>query len=95
MITEHALLHIAPDRVEDFKKGIGEALAIIEKAEGAHGATVRQQHEDPTLFLLIVTWDSVDAHLAFRQTDAFGAWREKTVPFYSELPTVTHYLAPL
>jgi quinol monooxygenase YgiN len=72
-----------------------EALPIIESAEGCFGAEVRRQAEDESVFLLLVRWSSIEAHLAFRETELFGAWRSLTHHFYSATPSVTHFHEPI
>jgi len=95
MIVEHALLSVTPGREEEFMVSAARALPIIESAPGCHGAEVRQQIEDPATFLLLVKWDSVNAHLAFRDMDIFEQWRTLTHPFYVEKPVVTHFAEPI
>lgn len=95
MIIEHALLAVTPGREEEFEAVLPRAYPIIEAAPGCRGAEVRRQVEDPSTYLLIVRWDSVEAHLAFRETELFGAWRELTHPFYVTRPQPTHFAAPV
>lgn len=92
MIIEHAWLPVTPGREDEFAAAMREALPIIEAADGCHGAELRQQVEDPTRFLLIVRWESVEAHMeGFRTSEAFATWRALTHPFYRETPSVTHF----
>lgn len=95
MIVEHAWLPVTGGREEEFIEAITSALWIIESAPGCHGGEVRRQIEDPSLFLLLVTWDSVEAHMAFRKSAIFEDWRSRTHPFYSSPAMVTHFCAPL
>ncbi len=95
MIIEHAVLHVAPDRAAEFALALRTAFPIIESAPGCHGAEVRVQHEDPSVCLLTVQWDSVEAHQAFRASELFERWRAATHHFYSTPPEVTHFLAPI
>lgn len=95
MILEHAWLPVTPGREEEFESSMTAALAIITAAPGCHGAEVRRQIEDPSVYLLTVRWESVAAHMeGFRNSEAFGRWRELTHPFYREAPTVTHFDEP-
>jgi heme-degrading monooxygenase HmoA len=95
MMLEHALLSVTPGREEEFEASMREALPVITSAHDCFGAEVRRQHEDPSVYLLLVRWSSVEAHMAFRDTDLFEQWRQLTHPFYSEKPTVTHFHDPL
>jgi quinol monooxygenase YgiN len=48
--------------------------------------------ERPTRFVLLVEWDSVEAHeVNFRQTDRFGRWRALIGPYFAAPPLVEHY----
>ncbi len=95
MITEHAWLHVAPGREAEYEAAIAAALPVIESAPGCRGAEVRRQVEDPSAYLLLVAWDSVEAHLAFRETELFATWKALTHGFYDATPVVTHFTEPL
>ena len=96
MIIEHALLPVRAGMEEEFERAMKSALPIIESAEGCHGAEVRRQIEEPSTYLLVVTWESVEHHMVgFRESSAFERWRELTHPFYVERPDVTHFEDPL
>ncbi len=95
MIIEHALLRVGEDRGDAFAAAVRAAFPLIESAPGCHGAEVRVQHEDPSIYLLIVQWDSVQAHQAFRASALYERWRAATHHFYAVPPEVTHFLAPL
>ncbi len=95
MINEHAIVHVDPERTDDFEAAMLAAFAIIESAPGCHGAEIRRQHEDPSVYLLTVRWSSVAAHLEFRASGAFEQWRTATHPFYVTPPEVTHFLEPI
>ena len=95
MINEHAVVRVDPDRAEAFEDAMRAAFAIIESAPGCHGAEIRRQHEDPSVYLLTVQWSNVAAHLDFRASVAFEQWRSATHPFYVTPPEVTHFLEPI
>jgi quinol monooxygenase YgiN len=91
MMLEHALLQVRPGEEEAFEASMRDAFPIIESAPGCHSAEVRRQAEDPSVFLLLVRWDSIDVHTTFRETELYEAWRALTHPFYVERPSVTHF----
>lgn len=95
MILEHALLHVSPDTAASFEASMSRALPIISSAPGCHGAEVRRQLEDAGIYLLLVRWESLEAHLAFRAGGLFESWRTLTHPWYLETPSVTHFEEPL
>ena len=95
MMLEHALLHVREGEENDFEASMREALPIIESADGCFGVEVRRQAENGSIFLLLVRWESIEAHMAFRETELFDAWRALTHHFYREAPSVTHFHEPL
>lgn len=95
MMLEHALLHIREGEESAFETSMREALPIIESAAECLGAEVRRQEEDESIYLLLVKWTSVEAHMAFRETSLFLSWRSLTHHFYRQAPSVTHFHEPL
>ena len=95
MIVEHALLNVSPGRETEFEASMTLALPIIESAPECFGAEVHRQREDPSIYLLLVRWSSIEAHMAFRATPLFPRWRDLTHPFYESAPAVTHFGDPL
>ncbi len=94
-MLEHALLHVTPGREEEFEASMASALPIIESAPHCFGAEVRREEEDPSTYLLLVRWSSVEAHMEFRESPLFTEWRDLTHPFYAERPVVTHFHEPI
>jgi quinol monooxygenase YgiN len=95
MMLEHAVLTVRPGSESDFEAAMREALPIIEGADECFGAEVRRQAEDPSVFLLLVRWSSVAAHMAFRATPRYEAWRALTHHFYVGTLNVTHFFEPI
>ncbi len=95
MITEHALLYVTAGHEAAFETSMLEALPIISSAPNCFGAEVRRQIEDSSVYLLLVRWDSVEAHLAFRETELYARWKALTHPFYATPISVTHFDEPL
>jgi heme-degrading monooxygenase HmoA len=94
-MLEHALLKVRAGEEGDFERSMAEALPVVESAPDCHGAEVRRQDEDGSVYLLLVRWTSVEAHIAFRTTPLFDRWRALTHHFYVEPPSVTHFHDPL
>ncbi len=95
MITEHALLNVTPGQEEAFETSMLEALPIISSAPNCFGAQVRRQVEDRSVYLLLVRWDSVEAHLAFRETNLYERWKALTHHFYATPISVSHFDEPI
>jgi heme-degrading monooxygenase HmoA len=89
------VLRVQTGDEEAFEESARQALPIIESAPGCHGAEFRRQEEDPSVYRLLVRWDSVEVHMAFRETDLYTAWRKLTHPFYVGALDVTHFHEPI
>jgi heme-degrading monooxygenase HmoA len=93
MITEHAILPITPGRAEEFERAFGVAKNIIATAPGFLAASLQRGIENDSSFLLLVRWESVEAHQSgFRGTPAYDAWRSLLHEFYDPFPVVEHFV---
>lgn len=95
MMLEHVVVAVTPGREEEFEASARQALPLLDAALGCSGGEFRRQEENGSLYLLLIRWTTIDAHMAWRETDDFERWRELTHPFYSERPVVTHFHEPL
>lgn len=95
MMLEHVVVAVTPGSEEQFEASAREALPILDSAEGCFGGEFRRQEEDRSLYLLLIRWASIEAHMAWRETEDFQRWRALTHPFYVERPVVTHFHEPL
>jgi len=96
MILEHAVLDVGADKAVAFKAALQEALPLIAASPGFIDLEVRQCLETPGRFLLLVHWESVDAHeTGFRKSERYERWRALLHPFYDPFPTVEHYGKPI
>lgn len=92
MIREHVLLPVRPGQEEAFEAAFAGAKAIIAASPGFRGLTLSRGIERPSSYLLLVEWDSVDAHeVGFRQSPAYDEWRQRLHHFYDPFPVVEHY----
>jgi heme-degrading monooxygenase HmoA len=92
LITEHVLVHISAGREAAFEASLADAFPIITSAPGCHGAEARKQYEDSSTYLLLIQWDDVEAHMAFRESELFEKWKELTWVFYDQPASVSHFL---
>ncbi|MBY8872658.1 antibiotic biosynthesis monooxygenase [Micromonospora sp. PLK6-60] len=93
MVLEVALIDVLPGHEDDFAAAYQQAHPIITAAEGCRSVRMTRGIETPTRFVLLVEWDSVEAHdQNFRQTEAFGKWRALLGPHFAGPPVVEHFL---
>ncbi|MGI5452176.1 antibiotic biosynthesis monooxygenase family protein [Streptomyces sp. CA-249302] len=92
MVVEHAELTVAAGREAEFQEVFGKAREVLAEADGFRWAELLRCEERPRTFLLLVGWESVEAHMVgFRESERFGRWRALVGPFFAEPPAVTHF----
>ncbi len=92
VITEHAELPVIPGQEADFEAAFEEAKALIAASPGFGGLTLSRCIERPSVYLLLVQWDSVEAHeVGFRGSPAYQEWRALLHHFYDPPARVEHY----
>ncbi|HET6296848.1 MAG TPA: antibiotic biosynthesis monooxygenase [Kribbella sp.] len=91
MVLEVALIDVVAGSEDAFTAAYLEARQQIEKAEGSRSIRLTAGIETSTRFVLLVEWDSVEAHNAFRASDAFGIWRGLIGPHFANPPHVEHF----
>lgn len=92
MITEHALLPVIPGQEEEFIETMDRAKAIIAASPGFVSLRVSRCIEQPSVFLLLVEWETLEAHTeGFRNSDAYQEWRSMLHHFYDPFPVVEHF----
>ena len=94
MILELAILNVRPGETGAFEAAFDEAKAIIASSRGFDGMELRRCVEDRNRYVLLVRWDSLEAHTeGFRGSPQFEEWRELLHHFYDPFPVVEHYEA--
>ncbi|WP_330302604.1 MULTISPECIES: antibiotic biosynthesis monooxygenase [unclassified Streptomyces] len=92
MIVEHAELTVEAGREEDFEAVFEKAREVLAEADGFRWAELLRCVERPRTFVLLVGWESVEAHtVGFRESERFQRWRSLVGPFFAEPPAVEHY----
>jgi heme-degrading monooxygenase HmoA len=92
MITEHAVLPVIPGRETEFMETMDRARVIIASAPGFISLRVGRCIEQPANFLLLVEWETLEAHTeGFRTSEAYQQWRALLHHFYDPFPVVEHF----
>src|SRR5690606_16733842 len=92
MITEHALLPVKPGRETEFEEAFASARLIIASMPGFRRLTLSRGIEREGSYLLLVRWDSVEAHeVGFRGSPEYLEWKRMLHHFYDPFPLVEHY----
>jgi len=93
-VLEHALLQVRPGHEDAFERAIAEAIPLVASTPGFRGIRVSRGVESPASYLLLIGWDSVEAHeVGFRGSPQYARWRELLHQFYDPFPVVEHFVA--
>ena len=91
MVLEIALIAVRPGSEDEFTAAYLGARAVLAETSGCRSVRMTRGVESPSRFVLLVEWDSIDAHEQnFRETERFGAWRAAIGPFFDGPPDVQH-----
>jgi heme-degrading monooxygenase HmoA len=92
MILEAAPLQIKKGLAIAFESAFREAQSIISAMPGYRCHALQRCVEREGQYLLLVWWDSVDAHeQGFRKSPQYERWKALLHHFYEPFPTVLHY----
>ena len=87
MITEIAQIEIKPGTEKDYEAAVAKA-ANLPPIKGFHGFELHRSIEKPQRYLFIARWDTVEDHVAFRNSEAFAEWRALVGQYYAGPPEV-------
>jgi heme-degrading monooxygenase HmoA len=92
MATEIARIDIHPGSNAEFEAAVTQAAPLFGAAAGSRGMRLLRSHEEASRYWLVIEWDDVAAHEAFRETPEFAQWRALAGPFFAGRPEVEHGL---
>jgi len=93
VVTEIAVLEITPGSEEAFADEYRKVRHEVAETEGCRSVRLTRGVESPSRFVLLVEWDSVEAHEGnFRAGDRFVRWRAAIGPHFARPPEVEHYV---
>ena len=92
MILEAAILDVISGKEKEFEEAFAEASPIITSMNGYISHQLQHCIEAPTRFLLLVQWETLEAHtIGFRGSSEYQEWRKLLHHFYDPFPVVQHY----
>jgi heme-degrading monooxygenase HmoA len=92
MVLEVALIDVLAGSEEEFAAAYRKGHELLATTPGCRSVRMTRGVETPSRFVLLVEWDSVEAHLDnFRATDRFTRWRELIGPYFDGAPVVEHF----
>ena len=91
MIQEIVIQHVRPEQRDEYIKVFGDILTQANYA-GSHGIKFFTSIEDPSRVMLMIDWDSVEAHTQHRGTSTHNAMREATAKYQTVKSDGGHFL---
>lgn len=92
VILEHVVLPVISGREEEFLAAFEVARPLIAAQPGFVDLELRRGIERPHEFLLLVRWESVEAHeVGFRGSADYQEWKALLHHFYDPFPEVVHF----
>lgn len=92
MVVEIADFAVLAGKEDEFAAAVEKGLAYIADSPGFRSARVTRSVESPRRFVLLVEWDSLEAHtVGFRESENFTRWRGVVGPFFDGPPHVEHF----
>lgn len=92
MILEAAILDVVAGKEKEFEAAFAKASPIIASMNGYISHQLQHCIEAPTRFLLLVQWETLEAHtVGFRGSAEYLEWKKLLHHFYDPFPTVQHY----
>lgn len=91
MLLERAELSIKEGLESDFAAAMDErGLVLLASVPGVKSVSFGRGVESPGKFMLLLEWESMEAHIAFTKTPSFTAFLEVTSP-YSKGGKMEHF----
>jgi heme-degrading monooxygenase HmoA len=92
MVLEIADFNVVADKQEKFADAVREGLKYVSDTPGFRTAKLTRSVETSTRFVLLIEWDSVEAHtVGFQRSENFTRWRGLIGEFFDGPPRVEHF----
>ena len=93
MVLEVALIDVVAGQEDEFATAYAKGHDVLAGAPGCRSVLMTRGIETPNRFVLLVEWDSVEAHLQnFRDSERFTTWRDLIGPYFAGPPRVEHFV---
>jgi len=84
MLVVHVQVHVKPECVDAFKQATMANATASVKEPGIARFDVMQQQDDPTRFVLVEAYRTLEAPAAHKETDHYLTWRDAVAPLMAE-----------
>lgn len=91
MVLEIADFTVQSGSEDAFADAVREGLALVGSTPGFVAARLTRGLESPRRFVLLIEWESLEAHtVGFRESENFPRWRALVGPYFDGDPHVEH-----
>ena len=91
MLIVHVFVHVKPENIEDFKAASTENASHSVNEPGVARFDVIQQEDDPTRFVLVEVYRTVDDPARHKETDHYKKWRDTVADMMAEPRSAVKY----
>lgn len=91
MLVVHVHVHVKPEHVEAFRQATLDNARHSVQEPGIARFDVVQQADDPTRFVLVEAYRSIDATVAHKATAHYARWRDAVAEMMAEPRTAVKY----
>lgn len=92
MLVVHVHVRVKPEAVEAFKFAtLANARASL-KERGIARFDVVQQQDDPTRFVLVEAYRTLEAPAAHKDTEHYQSWRDAVAPLMAEVRSSVKFI---
>ena len=91
MLVVHVHVHVKSESVEAFKQATLANARESRREPGVARFDVVQQQDDPTRFVLVEAYRSVEATAAHKETKHYATWRDTVAPMMAAPRTSVKY----
>ena len=91
MVYEIVVQTVDPARRDEYVETFRRAFREVNFA-GFRGGKICTSVEDPSRVVMVIEWDSVEAHAQHRGTPPHNRFREATAPYQTKPSDLQHYL---
>ena len=92
MILEVAILNVIEGKEKAFERDFIKAGKLISSISGYINHSLKKCIETKNQYILLVNWESVEAHeINFRTSNQYQEWKKLLHHYYFPFPKVEHY----
>jgi (4S)-4-hydroxy-5-phosphonooxypentane-2,3-dione isomerase len=91
MLVVHVFVHVKPESIEAFKAASVENARNSVQEPGIARFDVIQQEEDPTRFVLVEVYRTVEDPGRHKETAHYAAWRDRVADMMAEPRSAIKY----